>query len=176
MATGAIIVAWVWIREGRERRKQGRFAPTSVKHKQATLGKRLSWYYHLLPLLQWRHLHFMMRSPPPCAVLRSHCTLFISLPQMITSPLFCNLPLPRAASVLLSCLPCDVSLMLQAALWHFLTFHCFPSAIILFCVLQALLLCCTFFSMLGHLVRAVGPQNVVTLLNITENSEALKCC
>lgn len=105
MATGAIIVAWVWIREGRERRKQGRFAPTSVKHKRATLGKRLSWYYHLLPLLQWRHLHFMMRSPPPCAVLRSHCTLFISLPQMITSPLFCNLLLPRAASVLLSCLP-----------------------------------------------------------------------
>lgn len=103
MATGAIVVAWVWIRERGGSR--GDFFPTSVKHKQETLWKRLSWYCLLLALLQWRHLHFSVRSLPPCAVLRFHWALLISLSQRITSRLVSNLPFPRDASVFLSCLP-----------------------------------------------------------------------
>lgn len=52
MVTGVIMVAWDWIREGRERRRQGSFVLTSVKHKQ----EALLWYYCKKLTLSWLKL------------------------------------------------------------------------------------------------------------------------
>ena len=52
MVTGVIMVAWDWIREGRERRRQRSFVLTSVKQKQETL----LWYYCKKLTLSWLKL------------------------------------------------------------------------------------------------------------------------
>lgn len=74
-----------------------------------THWKRFSWYC-LLASLRWKHLHFMVKSPPPWAILRSYRALFVSLSQRITSPLTSSLLLPSVHVLPSQCFHCDISL------------------------------------------------------------------
>lgn len=75
-----------------------------------THWKRFSWYCLLLAFLRWKHLHFMVRSPPPWAILRSYGALLISLSQRITSPFTSSLLFPSVHVLPSQYFHCDISL------------------------------------------------------------------